>query len=70
MVFQPTSSLQQRTFFAIEKSWPVHLLDTDPDSQFLPEEFTCNEELYVLPQKYAYKYELGKYVFSKNALFH
>jgi len=62
IVFQPTLSLQQRIFSAIERSWPVHLLDSDPDSQFLPEEFTCEEELYILPQKYAYEYEVGMFL--------
>ena len=62
IVFQPTLSLQQKIFSAIERSWPVHLLDSTPDSQFLPEEFTCEEELYILPQKYAYEYKLGMFL--------
>ena len=40
----------------MKNHWPDHSVD-HPDAYFLSQEFTCNEEIYVLPDSYSIESE-------------
>ena len=40
----------------MKNHWPDHSVD-QPDAYFLSQEFTCNEEIYVLPDSYSVESE-------------
>ena len=49
---QPSFQLQDRIFSSIKNHWPDYPVE-HPDAYFLSQEFTCDEELYILPETYS-----------------